>query len=342
MPYTRRQIERILHADLIPDGRMPYAGRVCESYLKRRLFLLEDRAVREQFKAYRAAYRDLREMAHASASRAGGVNRQFRDDYYPRAVARLRTLERTIGQIAAHHTAEAIYAGYYGRAWMLDMQTSASYTPHMPGPETAALRNGPLREAWDEKQVWQLLADELGPEWYDVFNLEFDTLIIKLRRSLNTGMRAGEGIADIVERVGRDMGINVNPDAGYRANFYRVQTITRTYVMSASNIGAQQLYADNADVLSGSEHLTARDERVCPVCAGMDGKIYPLGEWNIPPLNTHPNCRCTVIPVVKDDYLSDLIDQRPRQTLQEWADEQGVAALLAAFLTGRLMNTDRV
>jgi SPP1 gp7 family putative phage head morphogenesis protein len=43
------------------------------------------------------------------------------------------------------------------------------------------------------------------------------------------------------------------------------------------------------------EWLSAHDDRVCPVCASMDGKIFTLDEASglIP---AHPNCRCCWLP----------------------------------------------
>ncbi|UPA28937.1 minor capsid protein [Terrisporobacter glycolicus] len=45
------------------------------------------------------------------------------------------------------------------------------------------------------------------------------------------------------------------------------------------------------------------DERTCPDCESMDREVIPLNEVsygsNVPPF--HPFCRCTVVPVIKDD-----------------------------------------
>ena len=61
------------------------------------------------------------------------------------------------------------------------------------------------------------------------------------------------------------------------------------------NAAAVERYKDAGCI--GYEWLTARDERVCADCAELDGQFFPFGnEEDMPPL--HPNCLCTVIPVL--------------------------------------------
>ncbi len=40
---------------------------------------------------------------------------------------------------------------------------------------------------------------------------------------------------------------------------------------------------------------TKRDDKVCPICAPLDGKVWNLANFNeatIPWVGTHPRCRC--------------------------------------------------
>jgi len=37
--------------------------------------------------------------------------------------------------------------------------------------------------------------------------------------------------------------------------------------------------------------VTMRDERVCPICGPLDGRVYRKGQF-LPPLPAHQNCRC--------------------------------------------------
>ena len=42
--------------------------------------------------------------------------------------------------------------------------------------------------------------------------------------------------------------------------------------------------------------LTAQDERTCPECAPLDGRVFKIDEAPGPP--KHPACRCTVVSVL--------------------------------------------
>jgi len=96
---------------------------------------------------------------------------------------------------------------------------------------------------------------------------------------------------------------------------YRALNIARTETLRASNAGQQQLWrrAVKSGVLNPSTHgkvwMTAQDERVCPVCAPLDGTLVDLeGQFSsdveaadgstrsytssMPPI--HPSCRCSM------------------------------------------------
>lgn len=86
-----------------------------------------------------------------------------------------------------------------------------------------------------------------------------------------------------------------------RLNNRRALLIARTETIRGSNEGQNQLW--NQAVASGQLSRTAKrvwivtpDERLCPICEGLDGKIAPLngsfdGRFSGPP--AHPACRCT-------------------------------------------------
>lgn len=85
----------------------------------------------------------------------------------------------------------------------------------------------------------------------------------------------------------------------------RAESIARTETMRASNEGQVQAWdqATEQGLLTGTESkewITTPDDRLCPVCAPMDGETVALGDRfdvdgesiDSPP--AHPNCRCTV------------------------------------------------
>ena len=110
-------------------------------------------------------------------------------------------------------------------------------------------------------------------------------------------------------------------DSGMDLSEERASMLARTGSIWAYNEGAVERYvADGVEVV---EWLTADDDLTCPFCAEMNGKrvetqesffsngdalqaggeTLKFGRFDVkhPPL--HPNCRCTLIPVVDEGQL---------------------------------------
>lgn len=90
----------------------------------------------------------------------------------------------------------------------------------------------------------------------------------------------------------------------------QAERVTRTEVLTASNNGIEDAYIQSG-VVEAKEWLTAGDP--CPECEGYSGKVVGLskdfysGDTEFddgnPPL--HPNCRCTIIPVLENSKAFD-------------------------------------
>lgn len=88
----------------------------------------------------------------------------------------------------------------------------------------------------------------------------------------------------------------------------RARMIARTELARADGMG-QYIGWDETGLVVGKEWLTAEDDKVSEVCngnghAGVIGlhDHFPSGEL-MPP--AHPNCRCTVLPVLKQEHDDD-------------------------------------
>lgn len=111
------------------------------------------------------------------------------------------------------------------------------------------------------------------------------------------------------------------------AEYSKVQAerVTRTEVIRTSNLGTMDAWKQSG-VVEGKQWLTAMDDRVDPLCAYMNGKIimglsknyfdkgetleigdhkadFSYGSVKTPPL--HPNCRCTLLPVLIGENAFD-------------------------------------
>ena len=114
-----------------------------------------------------------------------------------------------------------------------------------------------------------------------------------IQRTLLSGIATGKSAQDIV----RDMGEVVKDRESFRhagarifsKAQYRMELIARTEVLRAHNMGRQKFH-DRVGVRR-IEWLTMGDERVCPVCGPLDGKVFPLDRFPRQP--AHSNCRCS-------------------------------------------------
>lgn len=101
----------------------------------------------------------------------------------------------------------------------------------------------------------------------------------------------------------------------FSAAYRDAERLVRTEASYVANRAAVEEYAQAG--CRYVEFLTAKDSRTCPICAGHDGDIVPIEKAktgsNIPPL--HPNCRCTVLPVVEDEPENELQDSGKNDTM---------------------------
>lgn len=75
----------------------------------------------------------------------------------------------------------------------------------------------------------------------------------------------------------------------------RSEVIVKTEIMIAVNSGVVERYRDTDT--EEVEWLTVLDEKQCEECDEYDGQHYPIDDY--PDCPAHPNCRCTLLPVIK-------------------------------------------
>jgi len=112
----------------------------------------------------------------------------------------------------------------------------------------------------------------------------------RLKKVLGEGITAGEGISELSERVS---------GVFKQRRKYEAERIARTEVNSASN-GAELEAYKQSEIIEKKEWLAEAD--ACEICADLNGDVRKLNEvfsggFDYPP--AHPNCRCTILPVVE-------------------------------------------
>jgi len=116
-----------------------------------------------------------------------------------------------------------------------------------------------------------------------------------IKRTVMSGIATGKGVEDIV----RDLGHVVKYPESFRhagskvfsKAQYRMEVIARTEVLRAHNQGRIKFHRQVG--IQKLEWMTMEDERVCPICGPLDGKVFDTDRF--PQQPAHPNCRCTSV-----------------------------------------------
>ncbi|MCL4553272.1 MAG: minor capsid protein, partial [Candidatus Marsarchaeota archaeon] len=116
-----------------------------------------------------------------------------------------------------------------------------------------------------------------------------------IKRTILSGIATGKGVEGIVADMGkviedkesfRNAGSKVFTKAQYR-----MEMIARTEVLRAHNQGRIKFHQQVG--VQKLEWMAMEDERMCPVCGGLDGKVFDTDKFPSQP--AHPNCRCTSV-----------------------------------------------
>lgn len=84
---------------------------------------------------------------------------------------------------------------------------------------------------------------------------------------------------------------------------------TKTLNNGIAQASRSEFVATNDDIFDGEQWVSMLETNTCEQCASLDGTVFPVGEGPRPTL--HPNCRCEMVPVVKDWEAMGLEDLGP-------------------------------
>lgn len=249
--------------------------------------------------------------------------------------------ERTIFQerrlLALWKTAEAIIQQGFAR---LDATFQDRLVPMatVASEQTVAVTNAaigvPLLTVGTSAEVLRAMIDEdtvLGLPLKDWWSRQAGSLRAQFAQTIRQGVFAGETLGQLLRRV-RGTRERRFQDGIMAYTTRRVETLVRTAVQSVLNAARYETLRANDDVLEGHEWLAKLESSTCPACGVLSGQ-----QWNFdneplkgstepfpgpPPL--HPNCACTLVPVVKS--WEQLI-QEAREARQDPDSEQDTDTL---------------
>lgn len=350
MPYSKRQINRILnHNDqpvIAPDRVMGLAQRVTESFIRRRIYHIEDKTVMEQYERLKAVYRFIRQRALDNAQSLHidklGINAQ--------AILWRRNLDRNMQDIFSIFTQELaqhtlVRAGntylysYFGRAWSLDMSTKREVNVRAPIPPSWQVTADTLQPALEAFRPDMAALDTFGLEWQQQYADTLNDGARRIRNQTTLATLQGESVLAAINRIGDVLGVA----DGAKGVAGRLGTITRSNVQSAATSGSKALYNANKDIVVAVAWVASNDSRVCPTCNALDGSRWPLGDpdTRFPVSDSHVNCRCSLVPITAhDDEIGS--DDSPDFTWTEWLKNNNLDWLFADEFAGNAIDSEQV
>ena len=115
-----------------------------------------------------------------------------------------------------------------------------------------------------------------------------------IKRSVTQGVLTGKSIPEVAREIGR---VVKDKEAFRRAGKTvfktaqrRATLIARTETLRAHNEGRMAFYRDVG--VTKVQWLAADDERTCPECSRLNGRVFLLDD--VPMLPRHPSCRCVL------------------------------------------------
>ena len=139
----------------------------------------------------------------------------------------------------------------------------------------------------------------------------------ELRTILGDGLKNGSAVDEIARDIEKTLYLSR----------VRSMTIARTEVIRSFRRASLEQYRENSDIVVGWVWFAQLQLGPCAGCLSQHGTVHPLTE----PMDSHPNCRCAMIPKTAPwasidpnlAFLDDTSQQIP--TGDEWLRRQTVA-----------------
>ena len=162
-----------------------------------------------------------------------------------------------------------------------------------------------LTKIYNDSRV--VVSSELGLPFSVTSDFQAQELLNRIDNGMNLSQRLHYNNSTIAERVNNDINRllyqKASPEdikraisADYNISYNASDRLIRTETSKFYNTAAVDSY--KAAGITEVEWFAADDERTCDECGPLHGEIYNI---NTPPsIPAHPNCRCTLLPVIKD------------------------------------------
>lgn len=356
MPLTSQQIKRIMHKSgqaFVPKEHMNYAGRICETYLRKKLYRFEDRAALAAYTLLKRTNADIREYALNTAAqlRLTTVGNDANSIVFRRmlssfAQARLQEYGEQVARQAYQYATIAYAAGWYGRLWLLDQASHHDPRVKITRLPMHTVAQAVLQPGLTEAVQANLAAyDYMGHEWRDGYQTAVSASIIKVKRVINATAQAPSSTLAVTQSIGTTLGIDAPSQEASSGLYHATSLPTRTAVMRSANHASAAVYGTHVELLLGAMWLTSNDSRVCPTCARQNGRIFIINSlmgaflFGLPPDGSHFGCRCTIIPLM---LPYDSPNEPPDDIFDDWLTDYGFFDELDFFMQDNVLESTQL
>lgn len=349
MPYTNRQIKRILADNILPKNTdLTLSQRVGEATVRRITDAIEDKAKKDMDSLFQSTWRNIRNGGMEVAENMGingklstlNKGMRWRDTVADAIDDIIMGLWQSVDRNAYWQSPAAYQAGYFGRAWAIQV----SMKPEAPRVPIEQINLSNDYVASRVSQEWQA---RYGDPFSLILQRPFLEFRIKARAALGSAVVNQETPMQALLRVKALMGVSK-----YDKLYFAAQINIRTLMEVGASLGTIQRYVEVAQVpireaIGGIGGLvlfvTQGDGRVCSICRGYSGRMWRIDTlagaigaaltFPVPPV--HHGCRCTEVLIPLPEWLLPP-DVPPGMTFGEWLLLMGLGGILDTFMDGEL------
>lgn len=353
MPLTSKQIDRIMRKAgkaYVSRDHLNYAGRVCETYARKKIYRWEDRAALAGYRLLKVAQADIREYAHYAAAQlqlsevgSDAKSITFRRMLNGYMTQRLGQFANDIAAQAYQYAVTGYAAGWYLRQWQIQqaLHKPEAFRPQRLQTHRASARvlQPSLTEAVRPDSA---LYDYAGAEWRDTYTNVTAAAIVKVKSAVNRTLTKPASVGQVTQDIAATLGTdNENPKGLYHST----QLMTRSAIIRSFSHSSVDAYQTHVEWLVGAMWITSNDDRVCPICRPQNGRIFIINDlvgialFGLPPDGTHYGCRCAIIPLL---IPVDKANEPPEDSFDEWLDDWNFYDDIDVFMSDTQLASTQV
>lgn len=335
----------------VPRDRLNYAGRVCETYLRKKIYRFEDRAALAIYGLLKQTNARIRDYALMIAGqvRITQVGNDSDSIVFRRMLSQYITTQlsefnNAVARLSYQYAYTAYAAGWYGRLWML--MEASHYDPRVkPQRLSTGLAAQSVLQPGLTEAVDNAAYEYAGNEWRDTYTNAVSTNLIKLKRVINSTVQEPTSVLGLTQAISTTLGVDAPAKQASTGLYYAASLPTRTAVMRGFNYASAEVYKTHTEMLLGAMWLTSHDSRVCPQCARQDGRIFVInslvgiGLFGLPPDGTHIGCRCSIVPLM---IPVEQPNEPPQDGFDDWLDEWGFMDELDFFMQDDMLASTQL